>query len=180
MTVDRRIMPKAGAYNAVILACAKSGLRRCVSGAFRSAKEMLDSHRGAEGRGAFSPDRKTFCALVEGARRVGDLPRARWILAEMVRRAGPDRCSSAAEVDASINEEVTMHVFHAYAAYNPPFVRFIAPPAKDASGEVENKSATPDDFWSSVVCNAPPFSTFEDIEMLHHRLMPPKVKAQEK
>jgi len=137
-------MPTTGAYNAVILACAKSGLRRYVSEAFRLAKEMLDSHRDAEGRGAFRPDRKTFCALLEGAKRVGDLARARWILAEMVRGVGPDGYSLAGEVDTSINEEVMMHIFHAYAAYNPPFVRSIAPPEKDASGEVENKSTTPE------------------------------------
>lgn len=51
MTIDHRIRPTAGAYNAVILACAKSGLRRYVSEAFRLAKEMLNSHRDAEGRG---------------------------------------------------------------------------------------------------------------------------------
>lgn len=28
-----------------------------------------------------------------------------------------------------------MHVFHAYAAYNPPFVRSIAPPEKDEAGQ---------------------------------------------
>ena len=132
MTVDHRIMPTAGAYNAVILACAKSGLRRYVAEAFRLAKEMLDSHRDAEGRTAFRPDRKTFCALLEGAKRVGDLARARWILAEMVRGVGPDGYSLANEVDVSINEEVMMHVFHAYAAYDPPFVRSIAPLAKTA------------------------------------------------
>jgi hypothetical protein len=37
-----------------------------------------------------------------------------------------------------------MHVFHAYAAYNPPFVRSIVPAEKDAFGEVENKSAIPE------------------------------------
>ncbi|KAF8621462.1 hypothetical protein AX15_007757 [Amanita polypyramis BW_CC] len=148
MTVDRQVIPTADTYNAVILACAKSGLRRYVNEAFRLAKEMLDSHRDARGRVAFRPDRKTFCALLEGAKRVGDLARARWILAEMVRGVGPDGHSLDGEVDASINEEVMMHVFHAYAAYNPPFVRSIAPLAKgdtndlslDESVQAENVS----------------------------------------
>ena len=161
MTVDRRIMPTAGAYNAVILACAKSGLRRYVSEAFRLAKEMLDSHRDAEGRGAFRPDRKTFCALLEGAKRVGDLARARWILAEMVRGAGPDGCSLAEEVDASVNEEVMMHIFHAYATYNPPFVRSIAPLEKNGSGEVENTLATPESSPDAPEASGPPAS--EDV-----------------
>ncbi|KAF8627602.1 hypothetical protein AX17_006173 [Amanita inopinata Kibby_2008] len=134
MTVDHRMTPTVGAYSAVILACAKSGLKRYVNEAFRLAKEMLDSHRDARGRAAFRPDRRTFCALLEGAKRVGDLARARWILAEMVRgdvHTAEDGMQR--DLDTSVNEEVMMHVFHAYAAYNPPFVRSVAPTVKGDS-----------------------------------------------
>ncbi|KAF8326429.1 hypothetical protein F5887DRAFT_1197388 [Amanita rubescens] len=120
MTVDRRIMPTA--YNAVILACAKSRLQQV-----RSA-----------------PIGRRFALYWRARKCIGDLARARWILAEMLRVAGPDGCSLARAVDASINEEVMIHVFHAYAAYNPPFVRSISPPEKDASDEVENTSAIPE------------------------------------
>jgi hypothetical protein len=51
---------------------------------------------------------------------VGDLARVRWILAEMVRES---RSEQDEDVDAEITEEVMMHVFHAYAAYKPPFKR---------------------------------------------------------
>lgn len=122
MTVDHKIQPTAGAYAAVILACARSGSKAYVSEAFRLAKQMLDAHRDAGGRSAFRPDGKTFSALLEGAKRVGDLARTRWILAEMVNRSDGENSG----LDAEVNEEVMMHVFHAYAAYKPPFKRTTA------------------------------------------------------
>jgi hypothetical protein len=124
MTVDREIQPSAGAYTAIILACARSGSKTYIHEAFRLAKEMLDSHRDASGTSAFKPDGKTFVALLEGAKRTGDLARTRWILAEMVR--GHNRNKDSGFVDADITEEVMMHVFHAYAAYTAPFKRAAA------------------------------------------------------
>jgi hypothetical protein len=123
MTVDHRLDPSLGAYNAIILACARSGNKSYVNEAFRLAKQMLDAHRDARGTSAFKPDRKTFCALLEGAKRLGDLARARWILAEMVKGCGRDESDVAVD---GVNEEVMMHVFHAYAAYRPPFRRTAA------------------------------------------------------
>ena len=119
MTVDREIQPSAGTYAAVILACARSGNKAYIHEGFRLAKEMLDAHRDAYGHSAFRPDGRTFSALLEGAKRVGDLARTRWILAEMVREGGRDSGFENAE----ITEESMMHVFHAYAAYKPPFNR---------------------------------------------------------
>ena len=123
MTVDQKIMPSVGSYNAVILACARSGTKAYVNEAFRLAKQMLDSHRDAFGYSAFRPDKKTFCALLEGAKRIGDLGRARWILAELVRgpeKTSPEKVQSKAP---ELDEEVMMHMFHAYASYKPPFLR---------------------------------------------------------
>ncbi|KAH8986599.1 hypothetical protein EDB92DRAFT_2021332 [Lactarius akahatsu] len=120
MTVDRGIAPTAGAYNAAILACARSGSKVYVNEAFRLAKEMLDAHRDARGRGTFRPNSRTFGALLEGAKRIGDLGRARWILAEMVEAARQNP-------DVVVDERIMTHVFHAYAAYRPPFRRSMAP-----------------------------------------------------
>ncbi|KAJ6554578.1 hypothetical protein B0H19DRAFT_995031 [Mycena capillaripes] len=118
MTVEHGLTPTVGAYNAVILACARSGERQYVNEAFRLAKQMLDAHRDAYGRSAYLPDRGTLCALLEGAKRIGDLARARWILADMVK-------ADAGEEDA-VNEEIMMHVFHTYTSYVPPFTRNLA------------------------------------------------------
>jgi hypothetical protein len=123
MTIDHRLPPSLGAYNAIILACARSGSKSYVNEAFRLARQMLDTYRDARGDSAFRPDRKTFCALLEGAKRLGDLARARWILAEMIN--APNKDEGDADVD-SVNEEVMMHVLHAYAAYRPPFRRATA------------------------------------------------------
>ena len=118
MTIERRIEPTVGTYSAVILACARSGAKIYVNEAFRLAKEMLDAHRDARGRPTFKPDSKIFCALLEAAKRVGDLGRTRWILAEMVRHSDEEGVA-----DVEVNEEVMTHVFHAYTAYHPPFKR---------------------------------------------------------
>ncbi|KAF9484173.1 hypothetical protein BDN70DRAFT_798221 [Pholiota conissans] len=117
MTVDRKIRPTVGSYNAVILACARSGEKVYVNEAFRLARQMLDSHRDAQGVSSFRPDRKTFCALLEGAKRTGNLARARWILAEMV---APKRENDPNAIDTEIDEEIMMHIFNAYASYKPP------------------------------------------------------------
>lgn len=127
MTIDHKIEPTVGAYNAVILACARSGEKVYVNEAYRLAKEMLDAHRDARGVSAFQPDRKTFCALLEGAKRIGDLGRARWILAEMVRAGGEGGVDGVGDLNrpeaVGVDEKVMMHLFHTYAAYQPPFKR---------------------------------------------------------
>lgn len=122
MTVDQNIVPTVGAYNAIILACARSGTKTYVNEAFRLARQMLDSHRDAYGFSPFRPNRRTFCALLEGAKRIGDLGRARWILAEMVK--GSEDGTDGADVE--INEEVMVHVFNAYASYKIPSMRMSA------------------------------------------------------
>ncbi|TDL26915.1 hypothetical protein BD410DRAFT_763106 [Rickenella mellea] len=116
MVVDKRLEPTVGAYNAIILVCARS--KRFAMDAFRMAKEMMDSRRDAFGVPQMLPDRKTFCALLVAAKMHGDLSRSRWILAEMLRaqkERGPDT--------NLVDEETMMHVFHAYASYRPPFRR---------------------------------------------------------
>jgi hypothetical protein len=137
MTIDHRITPTAGAYNAAILACACSGSKVYVNEAFRLAKEMLDSHRDARGRGVFRPDSRTFGALLEGAKRIGDLGRVRWILAEMIETSRRDPESK----DVVVDERIMTHVFHSYAAYKPPFRRSMAPLA--SQNEVDADTPVP-------------------------------------
>ncbi|KDR78309.1 hypothetical protein GALMADRAFT_119345 [Galerina marginata CBS 339.88] len=145
MTVDNKIAPTVGSYNAVILACAKSGSRNYINEGFRLARQMLDSNRDAHGYSAFRPDRKTFCALLEGAKRIGDLARARWILAEMVRGSEEGKANS---VGVEIDDEIMMHMFHAYAAYRPPFIRSAAPLV--SQDEVEGAAPDPKASTTSV------------------------------
>ena len=120
MTVDKSIPPTTYAYNAVILTCARS--KKFALEAFRLAREMLNSHRDAYGEipARLRPDKATFSALLEAAKRLGDLPRARWILAQMT-----SQIQNAREGGQSvyIDEKIMVHVFHAYASYRPPFHR---------------------------------------------------------
>ena len=127
-----------GAYTAAILACSRSGREEYVREGFRLAKEMLDAHRDARGRSAFAPNRGLFCALLEGAKRVGDLARTRWILAEMVRESVvPAEDGASVDPERAINELAMMHVFHAYAAYRPPFKRGMAAVKESAEQTAE-------------------------------------------
>ncbi|KAF8508069.1 hypothetical protein JB92DRAFT_2814976 [Gautieria morchelliformis] len=124
MTVDKNIIPTTYTYNAVILTCARS--KKFALEAFRLAREMLNSHRDAHGEipTRLRPDNATFCALLEAAKRTGDLPRARWILAQMISDAPNLR---EGERPVYIDERVMTHVFHAYASYRPPFRRNAVP-----------------------------------------------------
>jgi len=130
MTVDNGIPPTRDTYTAIILACARSGETKFVNEAFRLAKEMLDGHRDALGCPAFTPNNALFGALLQGAKRIRDLPRTRWILAEMVQviiRQHHARVDDGMEVPAqdevALTENKMVHVFHAYASYRVPFHR---------------------------------------------------------
>jgi hypothetical protein len=134
MTVDARIVPDVHAYEAIISACARSGQSRYVDEAFRLARECLDGERDARGRARFAATPAMCRALLDGAKRVGALGRARWILAEMVRVARSGQWAGApttkagdvVDVEPIVDERTMMHIFHAYASYRPPFRRGLA------------------------------------------------------
>jgi len=121
MTVDRKLEPTIRSYNAIILACAKSGEKVYVNEAYRLAKQMMDAFRDAKGVSAFGPNRKTLIALLQGAKRLRDLGRARWILAKIVRGVSYGLGEEIQKVP--VNEEVMMHLFQTYSCYRPPFSR---------------------------------------------------------
>jgi len=150
MTVDNDIPPTRDTYTAVILACARSGETKFVNEAFRLAKEMLDGHRDALGRPAFTPNNALFGALLQGAKRIRDLPRARWILAEMVQviiRQYHARVDDGMEVPAQdevvLTENKMVHVFHAYASYRLPFHRSVTRIAEGRGSTIETSSPAP-------------------------------------
>jgi pentatricopeptide repeat protein len=144
MTTHHGIRPTAQTYNALMLACAKR--RDMLPEAFRLLREMVELERtrlralshDAEAHDAasltcFAPDRQTYNALLLGCARAGDLPQARWILAEMLRSASAlweenmhrpgARLSAeeALEVEGRRPDAASLtHLFHAYASYKPP------------------------------------------------------------
>ncbi|KAF7978170.1 hypothetical protein HWV62_1360 [Athelia sp. TMB] len=176
MTVDHGLAPSTGTYTAVILACARSGTKTYVHEAFRLAKEMLDSHRDALGRAAYKPDGKTFCALLEGAKRIGDLARARWILAEMVK--GDEKGADESFVDAHITEEVMMHVFHAYASYNVPFKRTAAPLSQQESSSAEQEASSADAAPADVPQSQSPGDIAQQPDIPSFTHLPPQSRAE--
>ncbi|CEH13806.1 hypothetical protein CBOM_01702 [Ceraceosorus bombacis] len=142
MSVHYGIRPTAQTYNALMLVYARR--KELLPEAFRLLKEMVALERerlsiedvqARQELTCFAPDRRTFNALLNGCARNGDLARARWVLAEMLRNAsalwsetaqerGPTNLTDREqlEVENRRPDDVSlMHVFNAYAAYVPPF-----------------------------------------------------------
>ena len=150
MTVDNKIPPTRDTYTAAILVCARSGETKFVNEAFRLAKEMLDGHRDALGCPTFTPNNALFGALLQGAKRIRDLSRARWILAEMVQviirqhRARVDDGMEIPEQDEVVlTENKMVHVFHAYASYQVPFHRSVTRISEDCGDAIETVAPEP-------------------------------------
>lgn len=169
MTIDRKLTPNKGAYNAIINVLARSSLsysspdsttpastsssaaaanqpnpRKTDSyytHAFLLARQMFSSSLNAYGEPnpEMGPDGDTFKALLIAAKRRGDLGRARWILAEILRLDSEVNNKGDGEKKKLLDEEVMMHVLHAYASYRPPFKRSAAPLVSESSSSGSSK-----------------------------------------
>ncbi|GJJ09290.1 hypothetical protein Clacol_003512 [Clathrus columnatus] len=135
MTVDNQIPPTTYSYNAVILACARS--KKFKLEAFRLVREMLNAYKGADGEvpSSLRPDKHTFLALLEAAKRLGDLTRTRWILTQLIKETR--RIPRGGTKVTYLDESIMGHVFHAYASYKPPFHRNIAPEREEEEATEE-------------------------------------------
>lgn len=141
MTIDNSLPPTEEAYNGVIRACACEGSQASYFEALRYMRQMLDAN--------VPPSKHTFHAVLEGARRHGDLARARWMLVKMIEVGG------AAAPDAnSIGR-----VFLAYAANKVPLKGLVKGRAGGVVGmpsmEISSKSDSPKRF-SSASGDSPP------------------------
>jgi hypothetical protein len=116
ITVDKRITPTVGAYNAIIRVAAKT--KGTASEAIRLAKQMVDLGRDAEGNPSLPMNYETYLALLEACKRLGDIEQARWVLTKLARHG--------AEEKSVIDHWVLRHVFHTYSSYTPPFKRKFA------------------------------------------------------
>lgn len=124
MTHDNRLPPSEAAFNGVIRACAREGSQEYYYEALRFMRRMLDDN--------VMPTRHTFNALLEGAKKHGDLARARWMLVKMVSAGG----------DASPTEKTLALLLQTYAAYKPESRnRLAAKKVKDAGAVTEKKKA---------------------------------------
>jgi hypothetical protein len=128
---------------------------------------MVDAHRDARGRPAFALRRQTICALLDGAKRIGDLRRVRALLAELVKRAlcGREDEFGGQEEDLVVDEEVMTHVFHAYAAYKPP--------PKHTSRVLSAQTTTTEDTAETDVT-----TTAQDTTSTAFSRVPPQTRAQ--
>ncbi|KAI6031018.1 hypothetical protein EDC04DRAFT_2898301 [Pisolithus marmoratus] len=110
-----RIEPTLGAYEAIVLVLGRAG-KGWLSEGMRLAREMRERYPKRERN-----QRRVWCALLEGCKRVGDLNRAWWILAEALRSNIPGEGSNTRT--SGVDAKILTHIFHTYASYKPPFSR---------------------------------------------------------
>ena len=101
LTDDNRLPPSELAFNGVIRSCAREGSQEYYYEALRYMRRMLDEN--------VEPSKYTFHALLEGAKRHGDLARSRWMLVKMVGVGGK----------VKPDENTIGLVFQCYASYRP-------------------------------------------------------------
>lgn len=109
------VEPTRGAYEAIVLVLGRAG-KGWLSEGMRLAREMRERYPERERN-----QRRMWCALLEGCKRVGDLNRARWILAEALRSNTSEDGGSSRS--SSVDAKMLTHIFHTYASYKPPFSR---------------------------------------------------------
>lgn len=125
MTETNSILPERTEYDAIIRAL--SSTKKTYLEAFDLLRQMLAKHAEAtfvpfdesdqdiERWSRYVPTADTFCALLEGTKRAGDLNRARWILNEVVRLQASGLGSGWKGAD----EELLSGVFMTYASWTP-------------------------------------------------------------
>ncbi len=109
------LQPTAKTYESIILACAR--VKKYYFEAFRLFREMVGIHQSITSSGistvgtGYEPTLRMLNALLEGTKRNGDLTRARWILAEVIKlsRLGVFK----------VDERMVVGVFQTYAAFKP-------------------------------------------------------------
>ena len=142
---ENRIEPTRAAYEAIVLVFGRAG-REWLGESVRFAKEMRA--RYCTSPSSVASERRIWCALLEGCKRVGDLPRARWILAEAL-RLDPDSGKEGTEVgmeaaEGTVDAKMMCHLFHTYTSYQPPFSRGATRLVDDPSAaQGESSSSSP-------------------------------------
>lgn len=148
MTVDNQVEPSGEEFNAIIHALGSTKTDYLES--FDLLRQMLAKHRDAtwepfveEDSLAVSPwvpTRETFNALLEGAKRAGDLDRARWVLNEVVDLARSSMAYGAKAIQGP-NEETMASIFMTYASWKPVRRRDQIPHHRAESSEALEENA---------------------------------------
>jgi hypothetical protein len=128
MTSDNQLQPDVSSYNAAIYAACTNSVRNnafYLEG-FRLMRQMLDFYHlaapGSEQRALYTPNRETFDSLLEGAKRAGDIARARWILTEMIRFSNHAGLENDGEAIAPTSHTMA-NVFQTYSSAQPKITK---------------------------------------------------------
>lgn len=160
MTIHYGMRPTADVYNAIILACARR--RDMYDKALHFLQGMISmeqarlEHTDAsaeEQTMSYTPNRETFNAILTGCARNGDLFRARWILAEMLRttialwRESVQQGETMTErtLETRPNSETLALVFFTYASYRVPAKKHLTQQSKGPKSAEEHTDRRSDD-----------------------------------
>ena len=165
---ENRIEPTRAAYEAIVLVFGRAG-REWLGESMRFAKEMRARYCASPSSGA--SERRMWCALLEGCKRVGDLNRARWILAEALRLDSDSRMEDTQvgmeAAKGTVDAKMMCHVFHTYASYQPPFSRGATRLVDDPSAAHDESSRSPvethDDHTDAPTFSRVPPQTASDV-----------------
>lgn len=126
-TQDEAFLPDTETYTALIRACARTR-RKGEEGHYVQGleylKRMLDE--------GLQPNRETLHSIMEGAKRVGDLARARWIFLRLLDQ----------EDGLQANDVSVALLFQAYATYKPPVRRGLRMKAVTRDADEEQIAST--------------------------------------
>ncbi|ODO10584.1 hypothetical protein I350_01181 [Cryptococcus amylolentus CBS 6273] len=128
MTQQERMEPNGEGYNAIIRALGST--KKDYLEAFDLLRQMLVKHNDAtfvpfeddNGIPRFSkfvPTLETFNAVMEGAKRAGDINRARWVLTEVLKLSRAGQALQVAVWKDGADESLLSAVFMTYAAWKP-------------------------------------------------------------
>lgn len=132
MVDHQRLTPDVIAYNAIIAACSRN--KDYLIESFRLARSMIEGSRDAHGVPHMVPTYETFMGLLQAAKRMRALSRARWLFAEVLR--------SATLGQLQVNDILMQQLFHAYASYKAPSRKDVRI-AADRAGQENDEEPAP-------------------------------------
>lgn len=149
------IIPERTEYDAIIRAL--SSTKKTYLEGFDLYRQMMAKHaeatfvpfdeanRDFERWSKYVPTAETFCALLEGTKRAGDLSRARWVLNEAVRL----QASGLGKGWRGADEELLSGLFMTYASWTPVVkrtaVKQTLAPSRSDDGESNTPAVTADE-----------------------------------
>ena len=162
------IEPTPGAYEAIIGALSATKetyleafdlFRQMINGSYDAVQAPF-TDEATDDAWRYLPSLGTFKALMKGAKRAGDLSRARWVLSEVARLSKNRGIPTTAKSPFHPDEELLSDIFYAYASWRPQFhrdqLRSIDVGSPTALDAIESKLPPPVTDMNQPAASPPP------------------------